>query len=238
MSLRLAVNIGNTHIKLAYCLNNKIYSKSYTHEVFSHNVLPFLDDISISDIIIASVVPGLTATVQDILQTKFNKNTKVLSHTDIPIDTSMYNTALVGIDRLLACYGYGSYPAIVFDLGTATTVNVIDNENKFLGGAILAGAKMQLHALAQKGAMLPEIGIKDVELIDNPIGDNTKAGIISGLVYGTASAIDGMAKKIQKKLGYKCNLVITGGFSIYIMPHLEGNYTHNEDLVIEGILKL
>lgn len=239
---KLGVNIGNTHIKLGYLdPSGALISATYLPEELT-GVGSFFWGLKITEIVVASVVPQLTQQVIDALVALTGARVKMLTHQDLSLDMTAYDTRLVGIDRLLACQAVINQSPqdqggkIIFDLGTATTVNVLDRHQHFLGGAILAGAKMNLYALGAKGAQLPEISLEAVGAISSAIGHNTKDGIIAGLVYGTAGTVMGMAQQIQGELGYPCQCWLTGGFAPYILPHLKGKYVHNPHLVIEGIL--
>ena len=238
--MRLAIAIGNTNIKLGYMQNDALVTYSYAKEEFGANSLGKLSNTNtFTSMAIGSVVPQLNDTVANIVQTHTGTAPTIVEQAHVPINTTGYDTTLVGMDRLLNCHGalakYGA-PSIVFDLGTAISISVLDNNAVFVGGAILPGVQMGLDALSKGTALLPKL---DTFQDHNPVvGSNTAACLTSGAIYGTASIIDGMAKKIQAELGYTCNLLLTGGFASRILPYLDTKPAHHPHLILEGLLAL
>jgi len=229
--MKLAVNIGNTNIAVGYYENNGLIVKRYSHDDFNFT------EQNITKIEIASVVPSLTDKVFDKLKNATGVEPKILSIADLDIDYSAYDSALLGIDRLLVCIGAikkYQHSLIVFDLGTAITVNVVDKNKKFLGGAILAGLDMSLKALTAGTALLPLGGLNPP---DNIIGKNTLEALASGSLYGTASMIEGMSKKIAESTKQDFKIVLTGGGAKHILPFLSFcNYIYEKELLLEGML--
>lgn len=140
----------------------------------------------------------------------------------------------VGADRIANAVGaydlYGG-PAIVADLGTATTFDVITAEGGYLGGAIIPGVEISMEALFQRAALL-----RRVELVEprNVIGRNTMESLQSGIIYGYASLIDGMVRRIEDELG-DAHRIATGGLAALICPHAE-TIEHNEPwLTLHGL---
>jgi type III pantothenate kinase len=124
----------------------------------------------------------------------------------------------VGADRIANSVGavdlYGG-PAIVVDLGTATTFDVISELGEYLGGAIAPGVAISLDALYAHAAAL-----RSVELVEprSVIGRSTIESIQSGVLYGFAAQVDGMVERIVQELG-PCTVVATGGLAGLIAPH-------------------
>ena len=238
MSNRLAVNIGNTNIKIGYKKENELITASYPSAEFETNCT-ILADVVFTEIYVASVVPDRNAEVAQFLEQQTGLVPTFLTAQAAGFDLSGYDAGKVGMDRLMACKGANTTPCVVFDLGTAISISVVDKDNVFRGGAILPGATMNLEALYQKAALLPKIEVEDITAVTAVVGNTTKACMVSGLVYGIASTVDGMARRIQKEMNLTAaNLFITGGFAKYINAHLEENYRYNEHMVIEGVLNL
>ena len=123
-------------------------------------------------------------------------------------------------------------PCVVIDMGTASTISVLDRSGAFLGGVIAAGVRLTLNALAQNTAQLPFIPI---EAPASVIGTNTVECMQSGLVYGTASMIDGLLDKIEEQLGETPTVVATGGMSKEIIALCRRNIIYNENLLLDGL---
>lgn len=120
---------------------------------------------------------------------------------------------LVGADLLVGCVaaaGMFHGPTIILDMGTATTLMVLNEEKTLLGGAICPGVGISLHALTHRTAQLPSISL---DAPKQAIGSNTIECMRSGIILGTACMIDGMVERMETELGRKCHVVATGGLS-------------------------
>ena len=126
---------------------------------------------------------------------------------------------------------YGS-PLILIDMGTATTISIINNEKRFMGGMIIPGIEVSLAGLARRAAHLPEVAIK---VPGRLIGGNTVGAMQSGSIYGHASCIDGMIDRIWDELGYKTAIVATGGFAGIVIPCCKHEITLDDSLLIKGL---
>ncbi len=119
----------------------------------------------------------------------------------------------VGADRIanaIAVYERFGGPAIVVDLGTATTFSVVSAEGDFVGGAIAAGIGISVDALVSHAAQL-----RKVELTRPPqvIARNTVAAMQSGIFHGFTGLVDGIVERMQEELGGRATVVATGGFA-------------------------
>ena len=123
-------------------------------------------------------------------------------------------------------------PCVIIDMGTASTVSVLDRNGAFLGGVIAAGVRLTLKALTENTAQLPAIPIEAPKSV---IGTNTTESMQSGLVYGTASMIDGLLEKITAELGETPTVLATGGLSKEVISHCKTNIIYNENLLLEGL---
>ena len=140
----------------------------------------------------------------------------VVAASHIPISTALARPDRTGPDRLLAAWAasrlYGS-PVIVVDLGTATTVDAVDADGFFLGGAIAPGLGLAADALAEGTARLPRI---EVHLPDEAIGTDTASAIASGVVIGHIGVVRELALRMHAKTADPAaptKVVITGGYS-------------------------
>jgi len=123
-------------------------------------------------------------------------------------------------------------PVIVFDMGTATTISVIDQNGNFIGGALFPGVQLSMNALSSGTSQLPRVPIEPTGKV---ICANTIDCMKSGAIYGTASMIDGMVERIEEELGMKATVVATGGLSGRIVPYCKHKIHHDENLLLRGL---
>ena len=126
---------------------------------------------------------------------------------------------------------YGA-PVIVLDLGTATTITLIDESKCFRGGAILPGIKLSYAALAAGTSLLPDISITPPKKC---IATNTVDCMRSGAVFGTAATIDGMVDRMEAELGLPCKVVATGGLASKITPYCRREILCDDHLLLKGL---
>lgn len=126
---------------------------------------------------------------------------------------------------------YGA-PVIVLDLGTATTITLIDENKCFRGGAILPGIKLSYAALAAGTSLLPDISITPPKKC---IATNTVDCMRSGAVFGTAATIDGMVDRMEAELGLPCKVVATGGLASKITPYCRRKVVCDDHLLLKGL---
>ena len=113
-----------------------------------------------------------------------------------------------------------------------TTISVLGKNGEFLGGAIAAGVKLTLEALATKTAQLPSVSI---EAPRNVIGTNTADCMKSGIVVGAAAMIDGMVTKIEQELGLKATVVATGGLAPEVVKFCDHKIVTDDNLLLDGL---
>ena len=135
------------------------------------------------------------------------------------------------VSSVAAITYYGS-PVIVIDMGTATTMVVIDKDGCYKGGAIVPGLKLSYASLASGTSLLPDISIIPPKKV---VATNTVDCMRSGAVYGTAALIDGMVDRMEEELGYKCAVVATGGLAQSIVGHCRHEIKYDGDLILKGL---
>ncbi len=247
----LAIDIGNTNITLGAYRDELLTftarlktdhdktADEYAIEIKDILSLYGCDYTEIEDCIISSVVPTVGSNVSlavsrlcDIVPLSVGPGVK--TGLNIKID----NPAQLGADLVAGAVGAISeytLPCIVIDMGTASTVSVIDRNGMYLGGAIAAGVRLTLKALFENTAQLPSIHIEAPKSV---IGTNTVDCMKSGLVFGTASMIDGLIDRITEELGETPTIVATGGLSKEIVTHCKNDIIYNENLLLDGLREI
>lgn len=247
----LVIDIGNTNITLGVFDNYNIVQSwrlSTAHGrtedeygVFLKNLLRETGlDTKITDAVISSVVVQLTERMEIALKKYLGINSLIISHkikTNVELKTD--NPSQIGADRIAnACAAASIYkvPAIVVDFGTATSFDIVNSENQFIGGIITAGMKIQAEALSNKTSKLPKLNI---EAPEHAIGRNTIDAMLSGIVRGHAAMIDGLIIECEKELGQKASIIATGGYSSVISRYLKRKFDDiNPDLTLIGAKQL
>lgn len=243
-----AIDIGNTNITLgAYDAGILSFTArlatdplkttdQYAVEIKNILELYGLDYNLLEDCIISSVVPAVGKSVSDAVAklcgiVPLMLGPGVKTGLNIKID----NPAQLGADLVAGAVGAleeYTMPCVVIDLGTATTLSVLDRSGAFLGGTIAAGVRLTLKALTENTAQLPSIPIEAPRSV---IGANTVDCMQSGLVFGTAAMLDGLLDKIEEKLGEPPTVVATGGLAAEIITHCRRNIIYNENLLLDGL---
>jgi type III pantothenate kinase len=161
---------------------------------------------------LVSVVPAWSATIEDVVLAA-DRPLIVAAHDTIPLPVHLANPATVGADRLLAAWiarELVGAPCIVVDVGTATTIDVVDAAGAFAGGAILPGPALGVRSLARGTAMLPPVPLAPTT---RAIGRNTLEAMAAGVMLGHAEAISGLIGRMTRELGgdRTPSVVLTGG---------------------------
>lgn len=243
-----AIDIGNTNITFG-CIDDKnVY---FTERVSSdHNKTPFEYSIIFQSIldfqkitcdqiegsIISSVVPSIGDTVAQAVTRVLGKAPLVVGPgVKTGLNILIENPAQLGADLVVAAVGaLEKYPCpmIIFDMGTATTVSVIDKNRNFLGGMIAPGLRAAAMAMSSSTAQLPDISL---DIPKRVIGRNTVECMRGGLIFGNAAMMDGLVDRINDELGAKCTVVATGGMARYVIPSCRHEIEYDNDLLLSGL---
>ncbi len=143
-----------------------------------------------------------------------------------------------GIDRLATAFGTwldARKPLLIADFGTATTLDLISQEGRFLGGWILPGLTISAQALAAKTEGLFEV---DLALPQGLLGKNTHTAMQYGIILGNAMMADRLAVKIAQELGSQVTCLLTGGLGRWIAPHSEAFSHWDEDLTHKALARI
>ena len=193
--------------------------------------------INIKDIegaILSSVVPEITHEVSQALELLLKKKPFIIGHgIKTGLNIKIDNQKTLGADRVCdAVCVIEEYktPAIIIDMGTATTLSVIDKDNNHIGGMIIPGIKTSLDSLSSHASQLPFISL---EAPKHLIGKNTVECMQSGMIYGTASMIDGLIDRIKEELGEDTSVISTGGLARLIIPYSKHEITYDPNILLK-----
>ncbi|MCR5121259.1 MAG: type III pantothenate kinase [Ruminococcus sp.] len=244
----LAADIGNSNIVIGCFDNNDIMfverlstnhrSTAMEYAVMIKTILELhdLNGERIDGGIISSVVPPLTNTLKMAMERLgCGEILAVGPGIKTGLRIMLDNPAQLGSDRVADAVGaIDLYPAplILIDMGTATTVSVIDGEKNFLGGMIIPGLRVSLESLASRTSQLPTISLTPAK---KTIGTNTVDCMKSGIINGTASMLDGVTERIEEELGEKCTIVATGGLAGIVVPFCKREIILDETLLLKGL---
>ncbi len=244
----LAIDIGNSNIILGVLENNELIATwrivTAVHRMpdeYASLLLSFFDrkeinTSQITDAALCSVVPPLIGVFEEVCLRYFNtRPLTVEAGVKTGVRICMDNPKEVGADRIVNAVAahrlYGG-PAIVIDLGTATTFDAVSADGDYLGGAIAPGITIATEALFSRTAVLPRVELTHPK---RAIGTNTVAAMQSGIVYGYVGLIENIVARIQKELGSKAKVIATGGYANLLAEETSIIETVNPDLTMIGL---
>lgn len=244
----LAVDIGNTNVVIGVFQGEKIRSLGrlatdrgateleYAIQIRNLFALNGIAPEQIQGAILCSVVPAVTGCMKEAVEALVSGQVMVVGpglKTGLKINID--NPAQLGADRVadaVAAAEHYPLPLITIDMGTATTIGVVDEGKTFVGGMIVPGVMVSLNALAGGTSQLPQISLEPPR---QPIGRNTVDCMRSGIVYHNAAGVDGMIRRIEEQLGKACTVVVTGGLSPAIVPYCSHEMIYDGDLLLKGL---
>lgn len=191
---------------------------------------------SVTNAAISSVVPTVGSAIERAVTKLFGITPVVLGPgVKTGLNIKIDNPAQLGADLAAGAVGaLAKYPVpcIIIDMGTASTISVLGKNGEFLGGAIAAGVKLTMDALASRTAQLPSVGLDAPKKV---IGTNTIDCIKSGLIIGQSAMIDGLIARIEKELGQTASVVATGGLAPEVVKHCEHEIVIDDNLLLDGL---
>lgn len=244
----LALDVGNTNICIGCIDGEKIlfvgrlstdrsktadeYAISFNSIIRLHGYNPSLIDGSI----ISSVVPPINQALREAVirltgTTPLLVGPGVKSGLNILLDNPGQAGSDLVVDAVAAIAQYPK-PLIVIDMGTATTLSVINERGDYLGGLIIPGVKISQDTLTGRTSQLPRIAL---EAPPHVIGRNTIDCMKSGAIYGQAAMLDGLIERVEEELGQKTTVIATGGLAGCIVPHCKREIIYDNDLLLKGL---
>lgn len=242
----LALDVGNTNIVIGCIDNGKIIfdgrlatnsaKTDMEFAVLLKNILTLnkIDIESLEGSIISSVVPPINQSLKKAVKLVTGHTPMTISGCEglkVGLDdpSQLGDDLIVGAITVLNDF---PPPVIMIDMGTATTIFVIDKTRTFLGGSIIPGLMISQKALTQTASLLPSISLEAPQSV---IGRNTIDAMKSGAILGYASMIDGMIDKIEAELGEKSTIIATGGLSKCIIENCTHDIIYDENLLLRGL---
>ena len=189
--------------------------------------------------IIASVVPQVLNSMQTAVKKLTGKAALVVGPgLKTGLNIQIENPAQTGADLVVGCVAAlreHKAPMIIVDMGTATTMIVLDKNSAMVGGCIMPGVKISLDALTDRTALLPGLQLDQPK---KAIGRNTIDCMRSGIMMGAACTIDGMIERMEAELGYETTVIATGGIAKFVIPMCKKKIIYDKDLLVKGLATL
>lgn len=247
----LAIDMGNTNTVIGGIDEKKTYfiervttdqNRTDTEYAVSFKNILEMCGIDVKDIegaILSSVVPPLNSVILSAVEKVTGiRPLLVGSGMKTGMNILMDNPKAVGSDQIVDAVAASHdhpLPLIVIDMGTATTMCVVDKNRNYIGGIILPGLKVSLDSLSSKTAQLPYISL---EVPERTIGKNTIDCMRAGIIFGNVDMIDGIIDRMEKELGQPATVVATGGLARFITPMCRHRIICDDALLLKGLLIL
>ncbi len=245
----LAIDIGNTNIVLGCFEGDKILfterlstnhkATELEYAINFKNVLELysIKNEDIHGAIISSVAPSLTNVIKKAIG-KITQNNILLVGPGLKtgLNIQMDNPASVGADLVVgavAAINEYEVPLIFFDMGTATTISAIDKDKNYIGTVIIPGIEVSLNSLVGGTSQLPKISLDAPKTV---LGKNTIDSMKSGIIYSTASSIDGMIDRIEEQMGKVKTVIATGGLASTVVPLCKRDIMLDDELLLKGLM--
>lgn len=244
----LAIDMGNTNIVIGCIKDDKILfverlstdqSKTELEYAVGFKTVFELYGIKSDEIkgaIISSVVPPLTGIIRKAVEKIIGIKPMVVGPgIKTGLNILMDNPKTVGADLIVdAVAGISEYgaPLVIIDMGTATTISVVDKDKNYVGGMIIPGIRVSMDSLVNRTSQLPRIGFDVPEKV---VGTNTVDCMKSGIIHGNAAMLDGMVDRIEEELGYDVKVVATGGLAGVVIPNCKKEIVMDDSLLLKGL---
>ena len=247
----LTIDVGNSNIVIGGVEGEEIVfearlrtesTKTSDQYCVDLKILMDVYHVNVEDIegaIIASVVPQVLNSMQTAVKKLTGKQSLVVGPgLKTGLNILLENPSQTGADLVVGCVAAlreHKPPMIIIDMGTATTMVVLDKEGALVGGCICPGVKISMDALTERTALLPGLQLDQPK---KAIGRNTIDCMRSGIMMGAASMLDGMVQRMEEELGYKTTVIATGGIGKFVTPLCRTPMIYDNDLLIKGLTVL
>ena len=244
----ICIDIGNSNITIGVfdgdeprftarlATDTRRTSDQYAIEIRDILHIYDIERSSITHAAVSSVVPVVGSAIERAIERIFGISPVVLGPgVKTGLNIKIDNPAQLGADLAAGAVGaLAKYPCpcIIIDMGTASTISVLGKNGEFLGGAIAAGVKLTMDALASRTAQLPSVGLEAPKKV---IGTNTNDCIKSGLIIGQAAMLDGLITRMERELGQSATVVATGGLAPEVVKHCDHEIILDDNLLLDGL---
>ena len=245
----ICFDAGNTDLVAGIFCNDKLtktlripYKKErpaqeYLSSIKKHLMAGGVDISAVKGCLLCCVAQGTAQQLSDAMENLFGTKPVIFKNDHIcRLNILTENPYEVGTDIIAGCMAakeHYSMPCVVVDMGTATTLTAMDKDANVLGVSILTGVFTSMWALKESTGLPFE---EDIKATPKAIGTNTQKSIDSGLILGSAYAVDGLIQKMEEEIGQgECSVVATGGISQFIVPHCRRKISAENNLLLEGL---
>ncbi len=240
--MKIVGDIGNSDTKVCIIKNKKIFKRiifptKLLTKSFFNNKFKFIKKLNITSSLFCSVVPKKFEIIKNVLNRSYSIKTYELKKIDLDdIIKIKVNLKQIGSDRLANSISVSklNYNYIIIDFGTATTFDVIINNN-YYGGIIAPGINLSIKSLKNNASLIPNFTLQKVKKV---IGKNTLSALRSGFFWGYTGLINNIIKliKIETKKNFK--IIATGGYSYLFKSSLDYKVSIDKDITIKGLIKI
>ncbi len=237
----LACDVGNSRIALGCVADEKV---SHVRRV-SGGDLSSLGDVleelwrscpAPARIAASSVRPEHLAAMESVAGKRLGQKILVVGRDlPLPIETNLPVPDRIGTDRLCAAaiaYHRLGGACVVADFGTAITIDCVNDEGVFLGGAILPGLALSAEALAGGASALPSVELVNPDWV---FGADTRQAIVGGIVFGARGALRELIESYATELGRWPEVILTGGDAELVADNCDLSATVVPDLTLLGV---
>ena len=246
----ICVDLGNTTIHCGSFVEGKIFAESSLATELVHRqpneLAKLIEGISTPDqgpwgAAYCSVTPKANALLESSLAGCVGEIFQLTSSTCPGLKITHPNPTEIGADRLanaIAVQTYHETPAIVIDLGTATTFDVVGSQSGYLGGVIAPGLAMMTEYLAERTALLPKLD-PFLSIPESLVGRSSREAIQLGCSLGFPAMVRGILEKVQTELanreGKEPGVILTGGTARELARALNVNWPVDSSLTLRGL---
>ncbi len=244
----IATDIGNSSITIGYFLDTGLVVQRILTcplqgvDKYRLLLLSFMEEKNIAKSgcngIISSVVPGHTEVFREVLEGLYGEGKADI----LVVDSKMSGIGFripapeqLGTDRIanaVAAFSLVKGPVAVIDFGSATTITVVDRQGCYIGGSIMPGIGLMNESLGTKTSKLKRVELKEPESV---LGRDTTGCILSGLLIGTAGAVERIIEEMEAETKLIFSTILTGGYSMLIRNFVRRPHMLKPDLTLEGL---
>jgi type III pantothenate kinase len=186
--------------------------------------------------VLCSVVPALTLSwLKALARVTGKEPVEVNATTASDLEIRYHDRHAVGADRIanaIAVHALYGTPAIVVDLGTATTFDCVSKTGAYLGGVIAPGVGTSAEELFRRAARIPRVELRRPE---RALGRNTEESLQAGVLWGHAGQIDALVRRLALEMKGTPHVIATGGYAPVIAPECETVNRVDEALTLKGM---